>query len=260
MNVGHASRRVVEAVRAFDNGWAILARIGTRRPGDLEFRQRGTVITCPNVPGARVPVFEVFAEDAYRSDWLSAGLTNPKVLDIGGHIGCFTVDICRVVPGATVHAYEASPTTAAYLAHNVATNVPDGRATVFNEALSSANGTLTLIDNGGSSGLNSIHGSTTGGTSVEVPAVSFHTALERLGGNVDIVKMDIEGAEYGVLAGSDPSEWRSVQRVVMEYHDVDGHGFLEVEKFFTAAGMSVVRHEPSTDRLGVVWFSREQLN
>ena len=257
MNVGHDLRRAGQAVRAFDNGWSVLASIGTRRPGDLEFRQRGTVITCPNVPGARVPVFEVFAEDTYHSATLSAGLTNPKVLDIGGHIGCFTVDICRVVPGATVHAYEASPTTAAYLARNVEQNVPDGRATVFNEALSGENGTLRLIDNAGASGLNSINGSSTGGTAVDVPAVSFRTALERLGGNVDIVKMDIEGGEYAVLAGSDPAEWNSVQRVVLEYHDVDGHGFAEVEQFFTAAGMHIVRHEPVNDRLGVVWFSRD---
>ena len=207
-----------------------------------------------------MPVFEVFAEDAYRNGWFSAGLTNPKVLDIGGHIGCFTVDFCRVVPDATVHAYEASPTTAGYLSRNVARNVPDGRATVFNEALSSTDGTLTLVDNAGASGLNSVNGSPTGGTSVEVPAVRFRTALERLGGKVDVVKMDIEGGEYAVLAGSDPAEWGSVQRVVLEYHDVDGHGFSEVEQFFTAAGMHVVRHEPSTDRLGVVWFSREQLN
>jgi FkbM family methyltransferase len=206
-----------------------------------------------------VPVFEVFAEDAYRNGWFSAGLTNPKVLDIGGHVGCFTVDLCRVVPGATVHAYEASPTTAAYLARNVARNIPDGRAVVFNEALSSTNGTLRLIDNAGASGLNSVNGSTTGGTAVEVPAVSFRTAVERLGGTVDIVKMDIEGGEYAVLAGSDPSEWGSVQRVVLEYHDVDGHGYPEVEAFFTAAGMNVVRQEPSTDRLGVVWFSRDPL-
>jgi FkbM family methyltransferase len=257
MRVGHNSRRVVEAVRAFDNGWAILARIGTRRPGDLEFRQRGTVIACPNVPGARVPVFEVFAEDTYRNGWFAAGLTNPKVLDIGGHIGCFTVDMCRVVPDAVVHAYEASPTTAGYLTRNVARNVPDGRASVFNEALSNTNGTLTLIDNAGASGLNSFNGSSTGGTAVEVPAVSFRTAVERLGGKVDIVKMDIEGGEYAVLAGSDPSEWGSVQRVVLEYHDVAGHDFAEVEEFFTAAGMRIVRHEPVTDRLGVVWFSRD---
>lgn len=260
MRVGHASRRVVEAVRAFDNGWTILARIGTRRPGDLEFRQGDTVITCPNVPGARVPVFEVFAEDTYRNAWFTDGLTNPRALDIGGHIGCFTVDLCRVVPGAVVHAYEASPTTAGYLGRNVSRNVPDGRATVFNEALSSADGTLKLIDNAGASGLNSINGAPTGGTAVEVPAVSFRTALDRLGGTVDIVKMDIEGGEYAVLAGSDPSEWGSVQRVVMEYHDVEGHDFSEVEKFFTAAGMNIVRHEPVTDRLGVVWFSRDPLD
>ena len=260
MNVGHAARRVVQAVRAFDNGWSLLASIGARRHGDLEFRQGDTVISCPNVPGARVPVFEVFAEDAYRNGWFSAGLTNPKVLDIGGHIGCFTVDICRVVPGATVHAYEASPTTAAYLERNVARNVPDGRATVFNEALSSANGTLKLIDNAGASGLNSINGASTGGTTVEVPAVSFRTALDRLGGTVDVVKMDIEGGEYAVLAGSDPAEWAPAQRVVMEYHDVEGHDFAEVEKFFDTAGLKVVRHEPVTDRLGVVWFSRDPLD
>ena len=62
-----------------ENGPRVLASIGLgdrgRGPAELTFELRGGgSVTIPNVPGARVPVYEVFAEDAYRLDWFTEGL------------------------------------------------------------------------------------------------------------------------------------------------------------------------------------------
>ena len=45
----------------------------------------------------------------------------------------------------------------------------------------------------------------------------------------------------------------------MEYHPVDGHSWEELEEFFAKAGLTVVRQEPLTPRLGTVWLSRTAL-
>ena len=74
---------------------------------------------------------------------------------------------------------------------------------------------------------------------------------------VRLVKIDTEGAEYDIVLGSDPGEWRDVERVVLEYHDVSGHGWPELESFFASAGLSEVAREDTTDRLGTVWLSRK---
>lgn len=58
------------------------------------------------------------------------------------------------------------------------------------------------------------------------------------------------------LLGSKPADWDGVRRVVLEYHDVPGHGWAELEAFFAEAGLETVRHEPATAAQGNAWLRR----
>jgi FkbM family methyltransferase len=254
-----AARRIGQTVRTFDNGWSVLAKLATRRGGDdaLDFHLRGGGrIECPNYPGARVPVYEVFAEDAYRIDELTAGLRDDLVaLDIGAHIGCFSVALARAVPGARVHSYEASPSTAAWLERNVAANALGSRVSAHASAVSDRVGTISFADNAHGSSLNGLT-APSGATKVDVPCVPIRDAFAAAGDHVDIVKIDTEGAEYTMVLGSDPADWAGVSRVVLEYHDVAGHDRDELVGFFAGAGLEVVDEERASDRQGVLWLAR----
>jgi hypothetical protein len=62
-----AARRVRQTVARFDNGPRLLVDIArqsvTGHPEELTFRLReGAVVTIPNRPGARVPIYEIFVE------------------------------------------------------------------------------------------------------------------------------------------------------------------------------------------------------
>ena len=75
----HSGRRIRQTITSFGNGPQILgAMVGRRvlgRPEELTFSlPGGGTVTCPNRPGARVPVYEVFAEDAYRLRWFTDDL------------------------------------------------------------------------------------------------------------------------------------------------------------------------------------------
>ena len=144
----HSARRLAQTFTAFDNGTDLLRGLTSRRDGDLVFRTRdGLRVTCPNVAGARVPVYEVFAEDAYRLGWFTRDLRPaPRVLDVGAHIGCFSLAVAARHPGARIGAYEASPGTAAYLSGNVADNGLAGRVTAYNQAVAGTAGTLELTE------------------------------------------------------------------------------------------------------------------
>jgi hypothetical protein len=100
-----------------------------------------------------------------------------------------------------------------------------------------------------------------GTPTIEVPAVSFVEALAKAGGPVDVVKIDTEGAEYDIVLASDPSDWSEVQRLVLEFHPVDGHTWDELQTFFSKAGLEVAHRELGlgTDRLGTAWLSRTPL-
>lgn len=247
-------RRVRQTVGTFDHGWSLLGRIA--RGKDLTFEIDGLAIAVPNVAGARLPVYEVFADDTYRLAETLDGLgESPKVLDLGAHIGCFSLGVLRQTPGAQIHAYEPSPATASWLSRNVESNRP-GSVTVHQEAVGDVAGTLTVVDNGEVSVHNGMLHAADGGPTVDVPMVPFAVALERLGGTVDLVKMDIEGAEYALTAGSDPAIWQGVSRVVMEYHALPGHSWDELATFFASVGLHPVRVEPDTPHQGLAWLAR----
>ena len=254
-----AARRVRQTF-GFANGPVVLAGLGSaltpwRRP-ELQFRTRdGLVISCPNHAGARVPVYEVFAEDTYRMADLAGGLPErPVVLDIGAQIGCFSLALARRLPEATVHAYEASPSTARWLERNVRDNGLAQRVTAHAVAVSDHDGTLELADNVHASALNGL--TSPEGSLVTVPCRSFAGVVADAGGQVDLVKLDTEGAEYAIVLGSRPEDWAGVRTLVMEYHDVPGHSWAELSEFLATAGLHEVAHEPAGPRQGTVWLRR----
>ncbi|WP_370186770.1 FkbM family methyltransferase [Aeromicrobium sp.] len=255
---GYAVRRVRQSFTHFRNGPQLL--LAMARGGEVTFRTRsGLTIHTPNSPGARFPVYEITADDVYRVDELLAGLRPDFVaIDVGAHIGSFSTAVCARAPRATVHAYEASPSTAAWTRRNAEANGFDDRLHVHAEAVSDHRGTLRFVDNGEASAHNGMTAPDGLGGEVEVPCVTFADAHAAAGGRVDLLKSDAEGAEYGYILGSDPALWADVQRVVMEYHPVDGYALADLVTYLAGVGLDLVRDEPSPDKpgLGNAWFAR----
>jgi hypothetical protein len=54
---------------------------------------------------------------------------------------------------------------------------------------------------------------------VKVPAVEFSEAIKRLGGRLDLIKMDVEGAEIGILENASVSDLASCGQMTVEFHD-----------------------------------------
>lgn len=200
----------------------------------------------------------MFAEDTYRLGWVTQGLGHgPRALDIGAHVGSFSLAFARRLPYSRVAAYEASPTTAGYLRRNVEASGMSKRVSCHAEAISNVAGTIRFADNDGCSPLNAVSGRF-GGRVIQVPSVTLETAFQRLGGRVDFVKIDAEGAEYDMVLTTPPEMWRGVSRVVLEYHEVEGHNEQELIGFFAAAGLRAARQEPmhGNPKEGLLWFSQ----
>ncbi|PZS20049.1 MAG: hypothetical protein DLM57_02735 [Pseudonocardiales bacterium] len=261
-------RRIAQTPRTFDNWLPILVdmargRIG-RGPETLSFSTRsGLRIDCPNRPGARVPIYEIFAEDCYRLTWFLGPLLHRpiQVIDVGGHVGTFSCRLAQLHPRATIRAFEPSPTSAGFLRRNVLQNGQGDRVTVYEQALAATSGFAVFDDNGGGSGLNGLvstgHSSGTG-TLTKVETIAFDDVIAAESVPTDIVKIDCEGGEYDLVYGSSPNSWASIQRVVIEYHPVDGESWDELRAWFDAVGLKV-QAESSVDGYGCVWLSREPL-
>jgi hypothetical protein len=75
------------------------------------------------------------------------------------------------------------------------------------------------------------------GVDVRVVTMADVIAAEKLE-RIDVLKIDIEGAERMLLAGS-PDWLRRVDLLLIEMHD--GYGFPELERDVTPAGLTVYR-------------------
>ncbi|MGI9084582.1 MAG: FkbM family methyltransferase [Aeromicrobium sp.] len=261
--VAHFTKRVRQTLvlfRNFPRVFRDLVLSGTRwSPEEMTFRMRnGFTVVTPNADGARFPLYEVFADDGYRLAELFDGVSSDaEILDIGGQIGSFSLASARALPQARVHVYEASPISAAYIERNIAANHLEARVTVHPKAVAGEVGTFTFVDSGTASGHNGLTAPEGLGEEVTVDCTTFDDAVAATGGNVQVVKTDVEGAEYDIILRSSPSSWRDVRKVVMEYHPVAGHRLEELTTFFASAGINPVRHEPGMRAgLGVMWLVR----
>jgi FkbM family methyltransferase len=262
-SVNHIGKRVRQTpvlFRNFPKVYTDIALAQTRwRPAEMTFHMRnGYTVVCPNADGARFPLYEIFADDAYDMTELCAGVDpDAAVLDVGGQIGSFSLAIARELPGASIHVFEASPTSAGYVRRNVSANGLTDRITVHGVAMSGAAGEFTFVDSGTASGHNGLTAPAGLGKTVTVPAVSFDQAVADAGNNVQIVKMDVEGAEYDIVLDSSPSSWSKVRKVVMEYHPMAGRSLEDLLKYFAAVGLEPTRHDlGSRAGLGIIWLAR----
>jgi FkbM family methyltransferase len=258
--------RLVQTPKTFSNWLPLLVAIARSKvgngPPELQFRARsGARIDSPNRPGARVPVYEIFAEDVYRlRPFLGDLMERPiQVIDIGAHIGTFACRLTQLHPQARLMCFEPSPTTARYLRRNVELNGIADRVTVFERALARVGGQADFDDNGAGSGLNGlVSANHHTGTVTEVRTISFDDAVAAAPAPVDVVKIDCEGGEYDLVLGSSPASWASVQRVVIEYHPVPDQSWSELRAFFESVGLAVQAADEAAG-YGCVWLSREPI-
>ena len=264
--VRHQLRRIWQTPKTFTNWPDLLAGLARERvgkgPGTLTFRTReGQTISIPNAPGARVPAYEVFAEDCYDLRWFLGPLLDEPihVLDVGAHVGTFAMWLGKVHPTATVDCFEPSSDTFEFLRSNVAGNGLADRVHVHQKALAGEAGWATFEQHGAGSGHNHLAmGDTVEGAASRVETVTFDDVVAGARGPVRLVKMDCEGGEYDLVYRSSPASWASVDRLVLEYHTVEGNSWEELRSWFAEAGLHVLRDERGRNA-GAAWLSRTPL-
>jgi FkbM family methyltransferase len=138
------------------------------------------------------------------------------VLDCGAHIGAYSRRALDAGAKLVV-SIEPSPTNRVALERNLAKEMEAGRVIVVDKGVWSEPGKLPFLISAESSAASSVisrhdagehtgHGHGTGhgdGTVIEVPLVTIDALVAELGlEKVDVIKMDIEGAEQNALRGA----------------------------------------------------------
>lgn len=135
------------------------------------------------------------------------------VLDIGANVGDYTV--WAAWSGARVYAFEPEPRNIDRLKANVQLNGLDRRVVVVPEALFSHSGQIQLSFSNQSAGGHTVGGGA--GTLVSCITLEDFLAREHID-MVDILKIDVEGAEYEIFGQISPQVFAKVKGIVGEYH------------------------------------------
>ncbi len=179
---------------------------------------------------------EIFIRDCYGIAALPGDIRT--ILDVGANLGLFTMAAIHRFPNALIHSYEPNAAIEKYLRANLGNF---GRQPKMS-AVGGKSGMVNLETTGTS--LFSVTQLDESGTT---PQVSFDEAIESLGGAVDLVKLDCEGAEWEIFKRKDA--WKNVQFLVMEYHlwAKPGSTFADVIAALKEIGFEVTHHAPSAD-------------
>ena len=131
-----------------------------------------------------------------------------SAIDVGGHIGFFTMNMAAAVgPEGRVYAFEPLETNANLLERSIVENGFGDRVRFQRAAVGAAPGTATLtfpeetLNSGGAYLLRDGSAPLTGNQKKDVPLVALD-ALE-LRRPIRLIKMDVEGAEPQVLRGAE---------------------------------------------------------
>jgi len=181
----------------------------------------------------------LYCDDPYQLAALPSGLRT--VLDVGGNVGLFSILARHYFPLAVIHSYEPTPEIFSMLrsntecigviAHNAGVAAYDGHAHIVSGNGPSLYNRLQVADGG------------------EIRMVSIRSAIELLGGAVDLLKLDCEGGEWDILG--DRESLKRVKYLAMEYHLLEGTSasLWELVRLLKAEGFAIDSLRESGNRV-----------
>lgn len=150
---------------------------------------------------------EIFADESYR---FFSARPDPVVFDCGSNVGLSCLYFKSLYPSARITAFEADAAIAGYLENNLKNNGIAGVDVIKKAVWTDGDGIDIALEGADGASIFSDRPKT------HVPSVRLKDMLEKYD-SIDMLKMDIEGAEADVLTDCQDSLSR-VNNMFIEYH------------------------------------------
>lgn len=181
---------------------------------------------------------------------------NAVFLDIGANIGSVSlyVDNFNKVRDEDnkikVYSVEPEPNNLLLLKENIKNN-PTENITVINNAIWHEQKTVLITNKGGNSSIIN----ETNDESVEVLAITIQDFIDLYGiDEIDVVKIDIEGAEFDLIINTPPETLAKIKYITLEFDkSFDGRFGIMVEKLSKQFGLEILG---SPERGGYIYGNR----
>ena len=185
---------------------------------------------------------------------------NWKILDVGAGLGDFAVTVAKEHPHSTIYAYEPFPDSFNLLLENMRLNkIENVRA--FPQAIGAQTGSMQLHSVSSEAVQQSTVAPVAASHAIQVQSIALDEVLAVLNlAHFDYMKMDCEGAEYGVFFNASPATLQKIDRICLEYHDgVTSHSHEDLVRLFELNEYQVdCKSNPAHPDLGLLFATRKQ--
>jgi len=162
----------------------------------------------PDLPSFLRQFKEIFVDEIYKFNTMEK---EPVIYDCGANIGMSCLYFKTLYPNCKIKAFEGDPKIVQILRNNLARNNILSNVEIINAAVWINNDGVEFSCDGADAG--SIYGAR---NKLKVKSVRLRDFLEQEE-KIDVLKIDIEGAEYEVLKDCKNSLYK-VRYIFVEYH------------------------------------------
>lgn len=212
---------------------------------NLVHKHRVTYSTCDELSFKARPgttdafiISEVYA-DNYTPKGFEIGESD-AVVDIGAHIGVFSLFASKLASKGRVYALEPEPQNFSLLKENIALNGA-GNVTALNAAGARSTSKRAFFLSGDNTGRHSLYRELTG-TPEKILVVDTVSLADFLKNNnlkkIDLLKIDCEGAEFEFLEQS-PELLEKISKISLEVHPFEQHDQDSLKRFLEEQGFHV---------------------
>jgi len=211
---------------------------GTPRKGreTVKFRDGMKLNTRGTLPDYRA-ILETCIWDLYSRDFGFDCSEELVVIDIGAHIGTFSVSTAWRFPKSRVYSYEPLKANFDLLRSNTEENrVKSVHPQMV--AVAGKRGSATLHVSKDNTGGHSFFFQ--GDSDVTVDTISLAEVFSTNGlTRCDLLKIDCEGAEYDILLNVPSSVLGLVRNIVLEYHNFGDLSYVDIADHLKSNGFAV---------------------
>ena len=179
----------------------------------------------------RFVIKEVWTRGSYSKKGFEIKPTD-TIVDIGGHIGAFTVYAASQAKKGRVIAFEPFVENYKLLLSNVGLNGLDN-VTAENKAIGKEDGSFRFYirpkklkkgEVAYNSGAHSFHLVKDSESYIDVPTMSFDSMIKSMNlDKIDFLKMDCEGSEFDIIFNASKESLAIVSKITMECHPFENN-------------------------------------
>ncbi|MCA9369028.1 MAG: FkbM family methyltransferase [Pseudomonadales bacterium] len=181
---------------------------------------------------------EVFSHDEY---YFETDNPNPVIIDAGAHIGLTTLYFKSLYPHATIIALEPNPDLFKLLEKNIWENQLENVTTIQGALSDTRSTTEFFVDSTKNQWWSTgsfIKGAWTKQQESQAIQVDTWPLSEFVTQPIDVLKLDIEGAEQAVLEASQDA-LPLIDQILMEYHSVKQQNLYYLSEILKQQGYTL---------------------